>query len=58
MFDGYVWISTCGLITAVSCNAAGGDGTDGIMFSGYTGASVSNTTQEFTNPFNYFQLGS
>ena len=58
LFDGYVWISTCSLITAVSCNAAGGDGTDGIIFSGYTGAVVSNTTQEFTNPFNYFQLGS
>lgn len=58
LFDGYVWISTCSLITAVSCNAAGGDGSDGIIFSGYTGAAVSNTTQEFTNPFNYFQLGS
>ena len=59
LFDGYVWISTCSLITAVSCNAAGGDGSAGIIFSGLTtGTSVSNTTQEFTNPFNYFQLGS
>jgi hypothetical protein len=57
LFDGYVWRSTCNLITAVSCNAAGGDGTEGVMFSGYTGAAVSNTTQEFNNPFLYYQLG-
>ena len=57
LFDGYIWRSTCGLITAVSCNAAGGDGQDGIIFSGYTGAAVSNTTQEFVNPFQYYQLG-
>ena len=57
LFDGYVWVSTCQLITAVSCNAAGGDGASGVIFSGYTGAVVSNTTQEFTNPFTYLQLG-
>jgi hypothetical protein len=57
LFDGYVWVSTCSLITAVSCNAAGGDGASGVIFSGYTGAAVSNTTQEYTNPFTYFQLG-
>jgi hypothetical protein len=57
LFDGYVWVSTCQLITAVSCNAAGGDGASGVIFSGYTGFAVSNTTQEYTNPFTYFQLG-
>ena len=56
LFDGYLWTSTCNLITSVSCNAAGGDGAGGIVFSGYTGASVVACTQEFDNPWNYYQL--
>ena len=56
LFDGYLWTSTCNLITSVSCNAAGGDGASGIVFNGYTGASVVACTQEFDNPWNYYQL--
>ena len=56
LFDGYLWASTCNLITSVSCNAAGGDGTDGIVFSGCTGGSAVACTQEFTNPWVYYQL--
>ena len=56
LFDGYLWTSTCNLITSVSCNAAGGDGTDGIVFSGCTGGSAVACTQEFTNPWLYYEL--
>ena len=58
LYDGYLWTSTCNLITAVACNAAAGDAKTGIVFSGQSspGAVVS-CTQEWNNPWQYSQVG-
>jgi len=57
LFDGYLWTSTCGLITAVACNAAGGNASEGVVFSGQNSSSnIVACTQEWTNPWNYYQL--
>jgi hypothetical protein len=58
LYDGYLWTSTCNLITAVACNAAAGDGGTGIVFSGQNPAgTVVGCTQEWNNPWNYYQVG-
>lgn len=58
LYDGYLWTSTCNLITAVACNAAGGDGTNGIVFSGQSSTpAVVSCTQEWSNPWSYFEVG-
>ena len=57
LFDGYLWTSTCGLITAVACNAAGGDASEGVVFSGQnTSLNIVACTQDWNNPWNYYQL--
>lgn len=58
LYDGYLWTSTCNLITSVACNAAAGDGETGIVFSGQNPAgTVVACTQEWNNPWRYFQIG-
>ena len=58
LYDGYLWTSTCNLITAVACNAAAGDGETGIVFSGQNPAgTVVGCTQEWNNPWAYYQIG-
>jgi hypothetical protein len=58
LFDGYLWTSTCSLITAVACNAAAGDGNRGIVFSGQSSTpAVVSCTQEYNNPFKYYNVG-
>jgi hypothetical protein len=58
LYDGYLWTSTCNLITAVACNAAAGDGREGIVFSGQNPAgTIVACTQEWNNPWDYFQVG-
>jgi hypothetical protein len=58
LFDGYLWTSTCSLPFAVACNAAAGDGRNGIVFSGQNPAgTVVACTQEWNNPWDYFQIG-
>ena len=59
LFDGYLWTATCTLITAVGCNAAAGNAETGLIFSGQN-ISTNNSstcTQEWNNPWRYFQVG-
>jgi len=58
LYDGYLWTSTCNLITAVACNSAGGDGNQGIVFSGQSSTpAIVSCTQEYNNPFKYYNVG-